>query len=533
MFICQADQLEFSYPQTINPVFTDLSFVITNQARIGVVGDNGAGKSTLLSLLRGAVKPCAGQLLWGAPVQVGWLSQQPERTQDLDGRGILWREYPELYHINTQLKNIGDPNFDWELFDQYQQLGGYQLEAKTQRILDKLELCELHLEKSCDVLSGGEQTRLALGSLLLSEPGLLLLDEPGNHLDLQGIAWLERFLAKCTIPYLMVSHDRHLLDRCCTSTWHLVRGKLISYQGCFSDYQQCQQKELAAQSQQWQQGKQQAQRLEQQHRRKQQQSERMQRFKASRSVKSNGGLCKRDDGSVKGSANPERVARQAKVLGRRVERIKEQQANSKPWQEKQRTLQLLSRSEIRCRSLLRVEHLGFSHWASPLIKDLSFILKPGDRLYLEGKNASGKSTLLALLSGQLTADSGAVRPAQSATLGYLPQQFGMGEARSLRQRVKPTTRQLEQQLMTQLASLGLEKGLADKADHQLSEGQRLKCRLIELLLAGRIFYCWMSRPIILRCRPGISWQNVFASFQEPLFLQAMIGVSLKPWLIAG
>ncbi|MEM7200951.1 MAG: ATP-binding cassette domain-containing protein [Planctomycetota bacterium] len=226
----------------------DVSFLIGERDRVGMVGANGAGKSTLLRILAGAEEPDSGNRTMRRGLQLGYLEQEPAldptlSIRDVARQGLAGREatLAALDQVHQAMAEATDPDRleallkkQAALEDDLERRGGHDVEHRVESTLHGLGLPDP--EARCGALSGGERRRTALARLLLSTPELLLLDEPTNHLDAEVIAWLEAFLADTTAALVLVTHDRYFLDRVVHRIVEIDRGALHDYAGNYGDF---------------------------------------------------------------------------------------------------------------------------------------------------------------------------------------------------------------------------------------------------------------------------------------------------------
>src|SRR5689334_10380488 len=232
-------------------IFASVSFQIDEHDRIGLVGPNGAGKSTLLNLLAGREEPDEGIIALARNLRIGYLTQtvdfQPENTLREEMLSVFaevrgWEH--ELSELAQELEASAaeaDGVLHEELLQRYDDLqtriehaGGYTYENRVAQVLDGLGFSREQQMAPVSHLSGGQQTRAALGKMLLQEPDLLLLDEPTNHLDLATLEWLETYLTAWRGAVIVVSHDRYFLDRVTTRTIEIARARAEEYPGNYT-----------------------------------------------------------------------------------------------------------------------------------------------------------------------------------------------------------------------------------------------------------------------------------------------------------
>jgi ATP-binding cassette subfamily F protein 3 len=235
-------------------IFQDLTWEIQRNQRIGLIGPNGAGKSSLFKLITGEYSPESGGVVtFARGITVGYLSQQPEFDPELNVLNCAADGNPRLYQVRTELSQVesslGDPDvFGFEkalslalekqqsLLEEYQQLGGDQYEDQVKEYMLNLGLSTADFSKKIGELSGGQRKLVGLVRLLLVKPQVLLLDEPDNHLDLEGKAFLEKLILNYPGTVVIISHDRYLLDRVASHIVELEDGKLTTFEGNYSEY---------------------------------------------------------------------------------------------------------------------------------------------------------------------------------------------------------------------------------------------------------------------------------------------------------
>src|SRR5437660_1841188 len=236
-------------------IFAGVSFQIDPQDRIGLVGPNGAGKSTLLNLLAGREGPDEGTVARQRNIRIGYLTQttdfQPENTLREEMLTVfeqvrVWeRELSDLAYELSASTAQQESTLHEHLMQRYDDLqscfehaGGYTYENRVDQVLDGLGFTREQQSSPVSHLSGGQQTRAALGKLLLQEPDLLLLDEPTNHLDLAALEWLETYLLSWKGAMMVVAHDRYFLDKVVSRTIEIAFGRIEEYPGNYTKYLQ-------------------------------------------------------------------------------------------------------------------------------------------------------------------------------------------------------------------------------------------------------------------------------------------------------
>jgi ATP-binding cassette subfamily F protein uup len=376
-------------------VLVDVTLTLTAEDRVGLVGDNGSGKSTLARIMAGEQPPDTGELMLRRGTRVGYLAQVPVLTPGKSARATVaaalgeWHDKKQAYdHVSESLARGGAPAEQVErwlteqasLGAEIERLGGWDVSHKVEAVCERLGVA--HLEQNVELLSGGEQRRVALAGLLLSNPDLLILDEPTNHLDTESIDWLERYFAEeFTGALLIVTHDRYFLDRLVTRTAELAQGKLTVYEGGWESY-------LLA---------------------KAEREEIVRRTEDNRQNFLRRELeWLRRQPKARGTKQKARIDRAHVAL----------EAGAPPGA---RAAQLGVLTTRQGSDVLELEHVGLAVAERQLVRDLSFIMTRGQRVGILGRNGAGKSTLLRAITGERAPDSGRVKLGQNSRISYFDQ----------------------------------------------------------------------------------------------------------------
>lgn len=441
----QLQNLTFAYPSSYDDVFHDLSLNWDSSWRLGLIGRNGRGKTTLLRLLNGDY-PVAG------------LTPPP-------GCRCFPRDVPDPGLTCRQVVEALAPDY-----------AGWMLE----RELSLLEVRPAVLDQPFATLSNGEQTKLQLALLFLDEGGYALIDEPTNHLDAHGRALLGRYLARKP-GFLLVSHDRDLLDACCDHILALERTQATVCQGNFSTWEQNKERRDLNEQAENQRLRQEITQLEEAAQRASQWSDQLERSK--RGHKSAG--VKSDKGYL--GAQSARLMRRAKGNQRRAQQAAE---------EKSQLLHNIERTDLLpirysphfSPTLLELEQVSLAYGGRQILRDLSLRLERGQRLAILGRNGSGKTTLLDLAGGRLTPDLGRIWRAPQLKISRLPQRTDYLSG-PLREWLRGE--ELDESLFkTILAKLDVERLQFDKDLAALSLGQKKKVLLAANLCRETNLYLW-------------------------------------------
>lgn len=377
------------------------SFHIEENEKAAIVGINGAGKTTLLRIIAGESSPDSGIVTLAKGSTLGYLKQH----QDVNSTASIYDELlsvkeellqmeRRLREIELEMKHSGGEALQ-TLMEQYNRIStefehrnGYAVQSEVTGVLKGLGFTEDEFSKQICTLSGGQKTRVALGKLLLSEPDVLLLDEPINHLDLHSIAWLESYLLSYKKAVLIVAHDRYFLNRVASKIIELDNGMITSFSGNYSDYaeKKAQMRETAWKAY-----------LNQQQEIKHQEAV-IAKLKSFNREK-----------SVKRAESREKMLDKIEVLDKPSEVRADMHLHFSP--------QVTSGNDV-----LKVEHLAKAFPGSPLFSDLNFTVNRGERIAIIGDNGTGKTTILKILNELERADGGSFTLGSKVHIGYYDQE---------------------------------------------------------------------------------------------------------------
>lgn len=402
MMICDIQHLTKQFGG--ETILTDVSLFLNEHDRVGLIGRNGSGKTTLLRLLARLEQPDGGVIYQKSGLTIGYLEQLPVYSETMTGLDVLWTAFEDILAIRSRMQQLeqmmatAPENLDAllaryaEATNAFEQKDGYLLDSKIERMVNGLHLRPL-LTRPFHQLSGGEQTKICLGRMLLMEPNLLILDEPTNHLDLAAVEWLEQFLRDYTGTILLVSHDRVFLDAVVTSIVELEDGELTTYIGNYSAFVVERERRL----------------MEQFHAYQEQQKKIKKMKEAIRRLR---------QWANEASPPSEKLFRKAKSMERaleRIERIKRPQLEAKTADVS------FSSTDHSSQVVFRAEELSFAYGTRHIFDDVSFEIMAQDRIAIVGTNGSGKSTLLSLLLDELSPEAGTLTRGPSNRIGYLSQ----------------------------------------------------------------------------------------------------------------
>ncbi len=408
-------------------ILDSVSFSINRHDRIGLVGENGTGKTTLARLILGSLQPDSGRTRLPAATEIGYLPQEAEAEAGLTIQQFLEQSMGRLDALKAALAvletQLSAPDLLPErlsaLLEEYGQLqseftvrGGYDADYRLDQVFSGLQLDHIDRARPIETLSGGEKTRVALASLLLSAPNLLVLDEPTNHLDFAAVDWLENYLLTYLGAVLVISHDRHFLNKVVTQIIELSPDthKLTIYSGNYDFY-------LAERERE---------RHKQQHAYEEQQEEikTLQRLIKAKTYSSGKGRPPTDNDKMaydhKGGNVERTKSREINAAKKRLEHIADNPI-ARPvnrW----RINPDFDPGELVSRDVIRLLDVSKAYGDRVLFSAVSETISSGARIVIQGPNGLGKTTLLRIIMDIEAPDSGEVRIARGARIGYLDQE---------------------------------------------------------------------------------------------------------------
>lgn len=216
-------------------LFENISFSVEERQRIGLIARNGKGKSTLLKIISGEENYDNGSIVFRKDLRLGYLEQEPRFEPGLKVIDACLRRNSEKAAAIARYESASAAGSDEELhsaLEEMDRLGAWDFETKVKQILSQLKITDFN--QRVETLSGGQMKRVALASVLLDEPDMMILDEPTNHLDMEMVEWLEEYLSRLNCSLLMVTHDRYFLDRVCNEIIEIDDNRIYRYKGNYS-----------------------------------------------------------------------------------------------------------------------------------------------------------------------------------------------------------------------------------------------------------------------------------------------------------
>ncbi|WP_053977487.1 ABC-F family ATP-binding cassette domain-containing protein [Mangrovimonas xylaniphaga] len=365
-------------------LFSNLSFSIHKDQKIAFVAKNGSGKTSILNILSGDDAPDAGQVVMRKGLRTAFLSQTPEFDESATINSTIFNaDLPILKIVDQYEKALLHPE-DTEAyqvaFEAMERHNAWEFELQIKQILSQLKLEDL--EQKISTLSGGQKKRLALAQVLISHPDLLILDEPTNHLDLEMIEWLEQYFAKAQFTIFMVTHDRYFLERVCNEIIELDHGQLFTYKGNYSYYLEQKENRIATEAIETGKAKQLYKK----------ELEWMRRQPKARTTKSKSRID--DFHDIKARAHQRR---------------------------KDHVMQLELNMERLGSKIVELHKISKAYKDKVILDQFEYVFKKGERIGIIGKNGTGKSTFLNMLTQTIKPDAGKVVVGDTVKFGYYTQ----------------------------------------------------------------------------------------------------------------
>ncbi len=408
-------------------ILDKVSLSINRSDRIGLVGENGTGKTTLAKIVMGTLEADAGQIRGARHLEIGYLPQEADIDEEMTVQQFLERSMGRVDEMRATLEamesdmgraDIAPDDFS-ALLERYGQLqeeftrrGGYESDYRLDQVFVGLDLTHIDRKRSIRTLSGGEKTRTMLASLLLSSPDLLILDEPTNHLDFAAIDWLEAYLLTYQGAMLLISHDRHFLNKVVNQIVELlpVNHQVTVYHGNYDFYLAERERQRAHQMEAYE--------------AQQEEIKTLRRTIKTKGFSAGSGRPAKDGNKMAYDAHGEKAEQvRSREIQAAKHRLEELLADpiSRP-ANRWRINPDFTPEEFGSRDVIRLTNVSKSYGDRSLFEGVSSTITGGERVVLVGPNGIGKTTLLKMILGLEQPDAGEIRIASGARIGYLDQE---------------------------------------------------------------------------------------------------------------
>ena len=382
MNLLSVENISKSYGELV--LFEQLSFGVNKDQKIALIAKNGSGKTAILNILSGLDQPDQGMVNFRKDIKVSFLAQEPILAENSTIEQCILASDNEVLKViaNYEKALLDMDNADGyqKAFDAMDRHAAWDFETQYQQILSKLKLDDLQLKVSA--LSGGQKKRVALANALLNKPDLLILDEPTNHLDLEMIEWLEVYFAKENITIFMVTHDRYFLERVCNEIVELDQGQLYTYKGNYAYYLEKKEARLS--------------------------QEQVEQHKSKRLFKKELDWMRRQP-KARTTKSKSRIDDFAQIKERAHQRRQDHE------------IQLEIDMERMGTKILECHKLFKSFGDKSILDGFDYNFLRGERIGIIGKNGTGKSTFLNILTGKESVDGGKIVVGDTIKFGYYTQ----------------------------------------------------------------------------------------------------------------
>ena len=378
----QVENLTKSFGDLV--LFDDIKFTIGQDQRVGIIARNGAGKTTLLRICAGKESADSGNITLKSDLHIGYLEQEPEL---IDSASVIENVFASNDRIANAIRAYekalvyDDKELLHRTMEEMDRLSAWDHEVKARQILSKLKLDDFN--KPVSQLSGGQRKRVALASTLINNPDILILDEPTNHLDLDMVEWLEDHLLRNRITLLMVTHDRFFLDRVCTDIIEFDQKQLYWYKGNYAYFLEKRQERISYQNAE----------VEKATNLLRKESEWMGRMPQARGTK-------------------------AKYRIDAFYQIQEKASQRRNDSE----VEINVKTSRLGKKVLELNSISKSFGDKVILKDFSYRFNRFEKLGIIGRNGTGKSTFLNIITGSLMPDLGTIDPGETLVVGYYKQE---------------------------------------------------------------------------------------------------------------
>lgn len=438
-----------------NSLYKNAELSLNKGEHIGIVGQNGTGKSTLIKICTEQVIPDTGRIAWQPNVLVGYLDQYAEVNQHITMKDFLKSAFAGLYELEKRMNELyaeaANGNMDGFVLagqcqEQLELHDFYSIDTKIEQVAGGLGLLSIGLDRSMAQMSGGQRAKVILAKLLLEKPDVLLLDEPTNFLDQEHILWLSEYLSHLENAFLVVSHDDCFLDKIANRICDIDNQKISKYYGTYSEF-----------------------------------------------LKKK--MLLRDDYTRQYSAQQREIKKTEEFIRKNIAGRKSKMARGRQKQlDRMEKLEVLESKEIKpvfdftALPVTDTQHLSVKHlsvgYHDPVLSDINFSIKGGEKVVITGFNGIGKSTLLKTLVKEIPSLQGQFLFSEQVTIGYFEQDFVWQDGiRTPIQIISDAYPNLvNKEVRKHLARCGISRKHAMQPISTLSGGEQAKVKMCLLML---------------------------------------------------
>lgn len=376
-------------------VLQDINIEIRDGEKLGIVGQNGSGKTTLFKIISDTLEYDSGEIAISKGQTLGIIDQMPIFSEKTTVEDVLKSAYKEIINLKETASKLEEKmaQGDMEVLNEYsritsriEDLGGYNFDFEIDKVCNGLDISKEMREKFFNILSGGEKTRVNLARIILEKTDILLLDEPTNHLDMNATIWLSKYLSSYKGTIVTISHDRYFLDEIVDRIIEIENHKTDEYIGNYSFYAV--------------------------------EKEERQKRALEKHLREAEELKKMQDASKKMHQwGTERMHKRAFSMDKRIAKMT---VSDRPKKAKQMSVNFTN-TDYKTEELLKMRDISKSFGDRQILKNFGFDMNNGDKIAIIGDNGTGKTTLLKILLGLDTQDTGKIKKGLGLKMGYLPQ----------------------------------------------------------------------------------------------------------------
>lgn len=469
-----------------NTILKNVSLQINEGDRIGIVGENGTGKTTLLNILAEKIHPDDGFVACKKNLRLGYVQQLNEKSSTETVYQFIRNGDERIIELEKQLEKFESGEIvNHDLYDkvlhQFEHLDGYKYEARVSYIINGLGLEKLQ-DKFLDQLSGGEQRRVLLAKMFAADNDVMFLDEPTNHLDVYAVAWLEEFLNSCKNAFVLVSHDRMLLDKCVNKIIEVNNQKLHTFSGNYTFYLKERDERLLLHKKEFE---------------KQQE------------------MIKREEEFIRRNIEGQKT-KQAQARRKKLEKV--ELIEREIFRDKNYKLSF-NYTDNKSKEIIKLENLTIGY-DFPLVKNINFLIRRGERYGIVGRNGSGKTTFLKTIADIIKPISGKVDKPQNTNIMYFDQDvelpFENGTVYDQILSVNPLMKRGD--VLSYLASFYFREDDVNKNVKALSGGERSRLKMAVLMMTPADFLVLDEPTNHLDMRLRETVMNALKEFKGSVFI---------------